>query len=60
VLDVAYRATGGAVDLYHAYEELVARDPDFADREEAAETLAAGVDLERYGRRRVPTTYFPV
>lgn len=44
VLDVAYRVTGGAVDLYAAYEELVSRDPDFADRERATELHAADVD----------------
>lgn len=44
VLDVAYRATGGAVDLYAAYDDLVASDPDFADRERAAELHAADLD----------------
>jgi hypothetical protein len=44
VLDVAYHATGGAVDLYAAYEELVARDPEFAERERATELHSADVD----------------
>lgn len=44
VLDVAYRATGGAVDLYAAYEELVARDADFAERELWAEDDARELD----------------
>lgn len=56
VLDLAYRYSGGAVDLYDRYAEVVAADPALADRERATERLAAERDerLVRAGLVRGP------